>query len=182
MIHLKNYQDEAVNDLTQKLFKLLHKPGSRQNLVFKAPTGAGKTVMMASLLNKVAEEIVERTDLQRQNVTYIWIAPNKLYIQSYLAIKEYFAEMRSIKPVYFEDISGDELLPNEVLFVNWESINKEKNTMIRENESSKNLYSYVNRARLNDTEIVVIIDEEHMFSSSKTAKEHRKFFKKYIQK
>jgi len=182
MIHLKNYQDEAVNDLTQKLFKLLHKPGSRQNLVFKAPTGAGKTVMMASLLNKVAEEIVERTDLQRQNVTYIWIAPNKLYIQSYLAIKEYFAEMRSIKPVYFEDISGDELLPNEVLFVNWESINKEKNTMIRENESSKNLYSYVNRARLNDTEIVVIIDEEHMFSSSKTAKRAQEVLQKIYPK
>lgn len=164
MIHLKKYQEEAVNDLTKTFFKLLHKSGSRHNLVFKAPTGAGKTVMMASLLNKVAEEIQDRTELQKQKVAYIWIAPNKLYIQSYNAIKGFFAEMRSIKPIFFEDISTNELMPNEVLFVNWESINKEKNTMIRENETNKTLYSFINQARLNDTEIVVIIDEEHMFS------------------
>lgn len=164
MIHLKPYQDDAVNDLSKTFFKLLHKPGARHNLVFKAPTGAGKTVMMASVLNKVAEEIEERTELEKRKVAYIWIAPNKLYIQSYNSIKDYFAEMRSIKPIYFEDISSDELLPNEVLFVNWESINKEKNTMIRENETNKTLYSFINKARLNDTEIVVIIDEEHMFS------------------
>ena len=164
MIHLKKYQEEAVNDLTKTFFKLLHKPSSRHNLVFKAPTGAGKTVMMASLLNKVAEEIQERTELEKRKVAYIWIAPNKLYIQSYNAIKGFFAEMRSIKPIFFEDISSNELMPNEVLFVNWESINKEKNTMIRENETNKTLYSFINQARLNDTEIVVIIDEEHMFS------------------
>lgn len=142
MIHLKKYQDEAVNDLSKTFFKLLHKPGARHNLVFKAPTGAGKTVMMASLLNKVAEEIGERTELEKRNVAYIWIAPNKLYIQSYNAIKDFFAEMRTIKPIYFEDLSSDELLSNEVLFVNWESINKEKNTMIRENETNKTLQFY----------------------------------------
>lgn len=170
MILLKKYQEEAVNDLSGKLYKLLQKAGSRHNLVLKAPTGAGKTVIMASLLNKISEEIPERFELEKRKIAYIWIAPNKLYIQSYNAIKGFFAEMRSLKPIFFEDITGDALLPNEVLFVNWESINKERNTYIRENETNKNLYSYVNQARLNDTEIVVIIDEEHMFANAKTAK------------
>lgn len=67
--------------------------------------------------------------------------------------------MRSIKPIFFEDVSDNELQPNEVLFVNWESINREKNTMIKENETNKNLYSFINKAKLNDTEIIVIIDE-----------------------
>lgn len=164
MILLKKYQEEAVNDLSNKLYKLLQKPGARQNLVFKAPTGAGKTVMMAQLLNKFCEELPERFELEKRKAAFIWIAPNKLYIQSYNAIKGYFAEMRSIKPVFFEDVVGNELMPNEVLFLNWESINKEKNTMIKENETSKNLYSFINNAKLNDTEIIVIIDEEHMFS------------------
>lgn len=167
MIHLKNYQEEAVNDLSKNLYKLLKRPGSRQNLIFKAPTGSGKTVMMASLLNKFCEELPERYELEKRKAAFIWIAPNKLYIQSYNALKGYFAEMRSIKPIFFEDISNDELLPNEVLFVNWESINKEKNTMIRENETNKNLYSFINKAKLNDTEIIVIIDEEHMFAGAK---------------
>lgn len=167
MIHLKNYQEEAVNDLSKNLYKLLKRPGARQNLIFKAPTGSGKTVMMASLLNKFCEELPERYELEKRKAAFIWIAPNKLYIQSYNALKGYFAEMRSIKPIFFEDISNDELLPNEVLFVNWESINKEKNTMIRENETNKNLYSFINKAKLNDTEIIVIIDEEHMFAGAK---------------
>ena len=170
MIILKKYQEEAVNDLTSKLYKLLLKSGSRHNLVFKAPTGAGKTVMMASLLNKFCEELPERFELEKRKAAFIWIAPNKLYIQSYNALKSYFAEMRSLKPIFFEDITGNELLPNEVLFVNWESINKEKNTFIKENETNKNLYSFVNNAKLNDTEIIVIIDEEHMFANPKTAK------------
>ena len=182
MIHLKKYQEEAVNDLTKNLYKLLKKPGARQNLIFKAPTGSGKTVMMASLLNKFCEELPERYELEKRKAAFIWIAPNKLYIQSYNAMKGFFAEMRSIKPIFFEDVSNDELLPNEVLFVNWESINKEKNTMIKENETNKNLYSFINKAKLNDTEIIVIIDEEHMFANTKTAKRANEVLQKIYPK
>ncbi|MBP2281732.1 type III restriction enzyme [Flavobacterium sp. CG_23.5] len=182
MIHLKKYQDEAVNDLSTNLCKLLKKSGSRQNLIFKAPTGSGKTVMMASLLNKFCEELPERYELEKRKAAFIWIAPNKLYIQSYNALKGYFAEMRSIKPIFFEDVSDNELQPNEVLFVNWESINKEKNTMIRENETNKNLYSFINKAKLNDTEIIVIIDEEHMFANTKTAKRANEVLQKIYPK
>lgn len=182
MIHLKIYQDEAVNDLSQKLYKLLKRPIARQNLIFKAPTGSGKTVMMASLLNKLCEELPERYELEKRKAAFIWIAPNKLYIQSYNALKGYFAEMRSIKPIFFEDVMDNELQPNEVLFVNWESINKEKNTMIKENETNKNLYSFINKAKLNDTEIIVIIDEEHMFANTKTAKRANEVLQKIYPK
>lgn len=182
MILLKKYQDEAVNDLSEKLYKLLKKPNARHNLIFKAPTGAGKTIMMAAFLNRVCEELPERYELEKRKAAFIWIAPNKLYIQSYNALKGYFAEMRSIKPIFFEDVSDNELQPNEVLFVNWESINKEKNTMIRENETNKNLYSFINKAKLNDTEIIVIIDEEHMFANTKTAKRANEVLQKIYPK
>lgn len=182
MINLKKYQDEAVNSLKQNTYKLLQRPGARQPLVFKAPTGAGKTVMMADFLNKFCEELPEKLELNKRKAAFIWIAPNKLYIQSYNALKGYFAEMRSIKPIFFEDITGDGLKPNEVLFVNWESINKEKNLMVRENEQNKTLYSYVNQARLEDTEIIVIIDEEHMFANTKTAKRANEVLQKIYPK
>jgi type III restriction enzyme len=182
MINLKKYQDEAVNSLKQNAYKLLQKPGARQPLIFKAPTGAGKTVMMADFLNKFCAELPEKLELNKRKAAFIWIAPNKLYIQSYKALKGYFAEMRSLKPIFFEDITGDGLKPNEVLFVNWESINKEKNLMVRENEQNKNLYSYVNQARLEDTEIIVIIDEEHMFANTKTAKRANEVLQKIYPK
>lgn len=182
MIHLKKYQEEAVDNLMNQTYKLLKRPGFRQNLVFKAPTGAGKTVMMASFLNKFCEELPEKLDLEKRQAAFIWIAPNKLYIQSYNAIKGYFSEMRSLKPVFFEDITNGGLKPNEILFVNWESINKDKNLMVRENEQNKTLYSYVNHARLNDIEIIVIIDEEHMFANTKTAKRANEVLQKIYPK
>ena len=169
MLQLKTYQQEAVTDLSSKLFKLLKLSGVRHNLVFKAPTGAGKTLMMANLLERFSLELPSHHELTRKQVSFIWIAPNKLHKQSYKSLEKYFAETRQIKAIYYEDVSG-ELLPNEVLFVNWESINKEKNAIIRENENNKNLYTYINRARQNNIEIIVIIDEEHMFASAKTAK------------
>jgi type III restriction enzyme len=170
MIVLKKYQEEAVDSLLHNTYRLLKRPGARQTMVLKAPTGSGKTVTMAAFLNKLCEEIPDKLELEKRNVAFVWIAPNKLHIQSYMALRNYFAELRSIKPIQFDDITDNELKPNEVLFVNWESINKVKNVMIRETEAGKTLYQYVNRARIHDTEIVVIIDEEHMFANPRTAK------------
>jgi type III restriction enzyme len=182
MIILKKYQEEAVDSILQNTYKLIQRPNARQQLVFKAPTGSGKTIIMAAFLNKLCEELPERLDLEKRKAAFVWIAPNKLYIQSYKALKDYFSELRSVKPIFFEDITGDSIQPNEILFVNWESINKEKNLMVRDNEQGKTLYAYINQARLEDTEIIVIIDEEHMFASPKTAKRAAEVLQKLYAK
>ena len=44
------YQQRAVNELVDKTIRLLNDGGSRQKLVFEAPTGAGKTVMACQAL------------------------------------------------------------------------------------------------------------------------------------
>lgn len=166
MIELKPYQTEAVEGLVKDTYKLLKGPGARQKMVFKAPTGAGKTVTMAAYLNRLCEELPDKLDIPQRQVAFIWIAPNQLHLQSFTALKNYFEELRSIKPIQFEDITDGRLQPNEVLFLNWQSINKENISIyIKENESDKTLVSYINQARLHDTEIVVILDEAHLFAS-----------------
>ena len=45
MIKELDYQTKAVDELVEKCAKLLQSGGERKKLVFKAPTGAGKTVM-----------------------------------------------------------------------------------------------------------------------------------------
>lgn len=165
MIELKTYQSEAVDGLIKDTFSLLKMPGARQKMVFKAPTGAGKTVTMAAYLNSLCEELPDRLDVPQKRLAFIWIAPNQLHLQSFNALKNYFAELRSIRPIQFEDISDDKLNPNEVLFLNWQSINKEGNLFIKENESEKTLIKYINQARLDDTEVIVILDEAHLFAS-----------------
>ncbi len=165
MIELKTYQSEAVSGLLKDTYKLLKQPGARHKMVFKAPTGAGKTVTVAAYLNMLCEELPDRLDIVQRQIAFIWIAPNQLHLQSFNALKNYFAELRSIKPIQFEDITDGRIKPNEVLFLNWQSINKDGNLYIKENESDKTLVSYINQARLHDTEIVVILDEAHLFAS-----------------
>lgn len=165
MIELKPYQSEAEEGLIKDTYKLLKMPGGRQKMVFKAPTGAGKTVTMAAYLNRLCEELPDKLDIAQREVAFIWIAPNQLHLQSYLSIKNYFSELRSIHPIQMEDITDGRLKPNEVLFLNWQSINKDGNLYIKENESDKTLVSYINQAKLNDTEIIVILDEAHLFAS-----------------
>ena len=48
MIQLRTYQEEAVNGLLKDTYALLNQPGAQHKMVFKAPTGAGKTVTMAA--------------------------------------------------------------------------------------------------------------------------------------
>jgi type III restriction enzyme len=165
MIELKTYQKEAVDGLVKDTYSLLKLPGARHKMVFKAPTGAGKTVSMAAYLNKLCEELPDRMDIPQKQVAFIWIAPNQLHLQSFKSLKSYFSELRSIKPIQFEDITDGQIKPNEVLFLNWQSVNKDGNLYIKENESDKTLISYINRARLHDTEIILILDEAHLFAS-----------------
>jgi type III restriction enzyme len=165
MIELKQYQGEAVDGLIKDTYSLLKAPGARQKMVFKAPTGSGKTVTMAAYLNQLCEELPDKLDIAQRQLAFIWIAPNQLHLQSFNALKSYFAELRSIHPIQFEDITDGRIKPNEVLFLNWQSINKEGNLYIKENETDKTLVSFINQARLHDTEIILILDEAHLFAS-----------------
>ncbi len=169
MITLKTYQQEAVEGLVKDTFKLLKAPGARHKIVFKAPTGAGKTVTMAAYLNRLCEELPDKLDISHRQVAFIWIAPNQLHLQSFNALKNYFAELRSIKPMEFEEITDGRIKPNEVLFLNWQKISGKGRIYTTENEAEKTLIGYINQARLNDTEIILILDEEHLFSGAPAA-------------
>lgn len=172
MIVLKDYQDKAVNRLIEDTYSLLKLQGVRHKMVLKAPTGAGKTVTMAAYINRLCEELPDKLEVPSRNVAFIWIAPNQLHLQSYQSLKNYFSELRSIKPIQFEDIVDKRLHSNEVLFLNWQSINKDSNVYVRENEQDKTLINFIDNSKLEGTEIIVILDEAHLFASKgKSAKE-----------
>ena len=177
MLKQVNYQDKAVDELVEKVIRLLNASGHRKRLVFKAPTGSGKTVMASGMLARLAQELPERTDSPVNRVAFIWIAPNKLHEQSYFKMKNYFTESRLLKPVVYDELDQSVdgyIRPGEILFVNWESINKDNALMIRETERSASLYDITDRTQLdNRIPIVVIVDEEHMFGG-KNAKKSEK--------
>ena len=51
------YQQNAINELTDKTIRLLNLGGKRHKIVFEAPTGAGKTVMTCQTLANITDEL-----------------------------------------------------------------------------------------------------------------------------
>lgn len=172
MIKEKDYQTKAVNELIEKTISLLRCSGDRKKLVFKAPTGAGKTVMASEMLDRLTTELAD----EGREVAVIWIAPNKLHQQSYMKMKNFFTETRVLTPVMYDELDHSidgYIKPGEIFFVNWESINKDKNVIVRETENSSSLYDITRRTKERNIPIVVVIDEEHMFSG-RAAKQSEK--------
>lgn len=169
------YQQKAVKELVEKTVDLLRLNNNRQQLIFKAPTGAGKTVMASEMLATLAEELQTRSDLPFQHVAYIWIAPNKLHEQSYFKMKNFFTETRMLRAVMYDELDHCDgvIKPGEILFVNWASINSDKNIMVRDGEQNRSLFNITDRTKEDGTPIVIIIDEEHLFWS-KTADKSKK--------
>ena len=162
------YQQDAIGELTDKTVKLLNLGGTRRKIVFDAPTGAGKTVMTCQTLANIVDELRTRGDSCFKECAFIWFAPRKLHLQSYMSLKGAFGETRKLTPVMFDELDQSEgIQPGEILFVNWESVNKEKNIMVRDSESSASLYEITRRTQEElGLPIVAVIDEEHMFWSN----------------
>jgi len=167
MLELKDYQKKAIRRLKEEIVDMLNGSSMRQKIVFKAPTGSGKTVMASALLDELKSEL----EVKFMDCAYIWIAPNKLHIQSYMSFRNFFSETRSLRPVMFDEADTAEgLRPGEVLFLNWESINKENAIIIRNNEQNRTLARLVRKTKEKGLPIIAVIDEEHMFASKKAEK------------
>lgn len=167
MIELKDYQKKAVKRLKEDIIDMLNSSSMRQKYVLKAPTGSGKTVMASALLDELKSEL----EKQFMDCAFIWIAPNKLHIQSYMSFRNFFSETRSLRPVMFDDADASEgLRPGEVLFLNWESINKENALIIRDNEQNRNLRQIVQKTKEKGLPFIVIVDEEHRFTGDNAPK------------
>jgi len=159
-MQIKIYQENAIEELLEKAKKLLGYLGEKK-LIFKSPTGSGKTIMMAGFLKRLVEDREVRLPL-----SFIWTAPRQLHIQSREKLEKYFEESRVLKCSFFEDIDDRKIGENEILFFNWESINKKDNVYIRDNEQDFNLSSVLKRTKEENREIVLVIDEAHHHATS----------------
>lgn len=164
------YQQQAINELSEKTIKMLNLGQKRKKIVFKAPTGSGKTIMTCMALANIVDGLKSHSGNICTECAFIWFAPRQLHLQSYGSIAKYFSETRKLEAVMFDDLDKSEgIKPGQILFLNWESVNKDKNLFVRESESGPSLYE-ITRITQDDNSlpIVAIIDEEHMYWS-KTA-------------
>jgi type III restriction enzyme len=159
-MELKNYQKKAVDTLLTQTRQLLSKEGSRV-CVFKAPTGSGKTIMVADFLNQLSQEPLG------VEYAFIWVSGNNLHVQSRNKLERELKDSRYTLS-YLDDVQDMELATNEILFVNWHSLTKKDrrtgeyiNSYMRDQESGRTLQNFVSHTKENGKEIILIVDESH---------------------
>ncbi len=173
MIHIA-YQQIAAQGLAAKTIGLLNEGGTRRKVIFKAPTGSGKTIMACQALANIIDALKTDATNRFEEVALIWIAPRKLHIQSYLKLKTIFSQNGLLHPVMFDELDQNEgIRPGETLFINWESVNKDTNRLAQDDEDRVSIFeiSRITREK-QGLPIIAVIDEEHMFwtkTADKTA-------------
>ena len=158
------YKEKAIAKLLDIANELLESK-SNETIIFKAPTGAGKTIIMADFL---LQFVSERKD--HKTFSFIWAAPRKLHLQSKEKLESFYKENRVLECSNIEELTDRKIDENEILFLNWESINKKDNVFIRENENDFNLTSIISNTIEEGREIILVIDESHHTASAENTK------------
>lgn len=153
---ITNY--EFQNDCVEYLIGKTASTDSKQVITVKAPTGAGKTV----ILIKYVDEYLKNTYRQ---TAFVWLCPGKgnLEEQSKERMEELSPQIDTRNLMYSMMTGFD---AGSVTFINWELVTKKGNTALKDSERS-NLFEKIAEAHKDGVEFVVIIDEEHLNNTKK---------------
>ena len=116
---LKKYQEDAIEELILKSKLLLKKDADGKAIVFKSPTGSGKTFTMSQYIKQAIEE------LREMDICFLWLSPGEgnLHLQSYKSLKE---DLGNYPPVLLldQEFSGSRktIDVDEVVVCNWQKL------------------------------------------------------------
>lgn len=174
MLNLKDFQKTAIDQLSNTFLELWKTGKYRIPLVFKAPTGAGKTVMMAEFLRCLDDNYQFHEDK-----TYIWVSfgGDESYSQSKNKIYGYFNEGTDMNLKDVNNLSEGKLYKNNIFFINWSKIKGTDKESKKLRKSGGVGYGgeavfdeFVQKTR-KEREIVLIIDEAHTETDTHLANE-----------
>ena len=168
-----SYQAEAVDKLVRGFKELIVAGKPDATMVFKAPTGSGKTVMMAMMLEQLREEHLE------DEFVFIWASMGDLAHQSYEKLSRDYLPDSEYNFIELSDIQDEAIPTNTVLFCNWEkmfqikktteedddgneiAVERFANIYVRYGEDGRNLQNILELTRMEGKKIVLIVDEAH---------------------
>ncbi|MCM1222456.1 MAG: DEAD/DEAH box helicase family protein, partial [Lachnospiraceae bacterium] len=147
---MENY--EFQENCVEYLFEKTTISGTKQIITVKAPTGAGKTVILV----KYVDFFLKNTD---GKTAFVWLCPGSGNLEE--QSKE---RMDTLTPhidtrsLMYSLLSGFD--GGSVTFINWELVTKKGNNALKDGER-KNLYDKISEAHRDGIRFIVIIDEEH---------------------
>jgi type III restriction enzyme len=170
------FQKEAVDKLIVMFLKLWGNSNSKLPLVFKSPTGSGKTFMMASFINELNN--LPQWD---EDKAFIWITfSDDLAMQSKLKFENYFENMLKNELLTVNDLDRGKLCKNEILFINWQKLvsRARENRVLRRpedeamhKETGVYFEDFIDSTHADGREIILVVDESHTHGSTELAGE-----------
>lgn len=173
MIQLKPYQQDCVAAIGSFIGCNLGNALPGRLLVLEAPTGAGKTVMLAALI-----------DSALRDCAVLWVTPGKgdLEEQSYRALRSHLSSTSiTVNRLSLEYLGAEAVAPpGSVLVLNWEEVTQTaespelgervwKNVLAKGKESAPGLFEHLRLTAENGTEVIVVVDESHYGKGNLTA-------------
>jgi len=160
------FQTKAIEELSNTFKSLWYAPGSCLPLVFKAPTGSGKTFMVTSFIHGLGT--VTSFD---DDVAWIWITfSEELAMQSKGKFSDYFYPNAGRRLLTAADFSEGVLRRNDVLFINWQKLvaKNAKDRVLRrptkgepQKESGCYFEDVIEATHAAGRKIALVIDESH---------------------
>lgn len=160
MIDLRPYQQDAVDTLSDAIEAVAACADRDRLIVFSAPTGSGKTIMLAGALDRAA-----------RSHAVLWLTPGKggLADQSARALRAHLDASPLIVERLTSEWLGNHSLVEQgtILVANWESLTQTStsngtrtNALTRIGEH-RNLFKALRATAEEGTALIVVIDESH---------------------
>lgn len=166
MFALKPFQEDAISRLRKTFLELWKTRNYKIPLVFKSPTGSGKTIMMAQFLKDLTGD--PQFDVDK---AFLWFTFNEeSYEQSKKKLFDYYGGASELDLLDLNDLNRGKLEKNNVFFINWDKIrrkDKESLKLRRENEQGVSFDNFIKQTQEDNRDLVAIIDEEQAGGSPK---------------
>lgn len=166
MFTLKPFQESAISQLKEKFLTLWKLGDYNLNLTLKSPTGSGKTIMMAQFLR----DIVADPRFSSADVSFLWITnSDSLAMQSKEKLFDYYGGASENTLVDMNDLRDGSIPKNGIFFINWQKLvskAKDNRKLRTEGESNTTFDEYMENTHELGREVILIIDEEHIASST----------------
>jgi type III restriction enzyme len=160
------FQRKAIERLTETFLRLWDNTENQRHLVFKSPTGSGKTFMVCNFIDNLNN--LPNWDYDK---AIIWITfSDTLAMQSKEKFKEYFDTDLKNNLLTIEDFKQGKLFKNDVLFINWQKlVSKSAETRIIRRPDDEAMHKeqgyyfedIIENTKLDGREIIMVIDESH---------------------
>lgn len=166
MFPLKPFQEIAISQLKEKFLSLWRLGDYNLTLTFKSPTGSGKTIMMAQFLR----DIVSDPRFLNNDVGFLWMTnSDSLAMQSKDKLFQYYGGASENPLLDLNNLSDGAILKNGVFFINWQKLvsRSQTNKKLRtEGELNTTFDQFLSATHAQGREVILIIDEEHIASST----------------